>query len=56
MGSLMNWNAAAADAAADTCRKERREKRGIANPSQWEGVYQKRGYAEMANCLTNSVS
>jgi hypothetical protein len=38
MGSLMIWNAAAAEAAADKCRKERREKRDMG--SLRKGVYQ----------------
>jgi hypothetical protein len=32
MGSVITRNAAAADAAADRCRKERREKRGMEGP------------------------
>src|SRR3954468_17276334 len=40
MGSLTIWKALAADAAADNCRNERREKRGMRDPLG-QGVYQR---------------
>src|ERR1700689_767387 len=38
MGSVIPWKTAAADAAADRCRNERREKRGMGTLRK--GVYQ----------------
>src|SRR5579863_10533736 len=40
IGSVMTRKAAAADAAADRCRKERREKRGMRHLYE-QGVYQR---------------
>src|SRR6201997_1390721 len=45
-GSVVMRKAAAADAAADRCRKERREKRGMRNLHE-EGVYQRASWRKV---------